>query len=75
MNLKQKYSNEIDNIKSLTEELRQGKIYEITRVRGDSSAYKLANDIDNKLNDLIIKINNNEDGNWESFNKNPEMSI
>ena len=70
MNLKHKYSNEIDNIKSLTEELRQGKIYEITRVRGDSSAYKLANDIDNKLNDLIIKINNNEDGNWESFNKN-----
>ena len=70
MNLKHKYSNEIDNIKSLTEELRQGKIYEITRVRGDSSAYKLANDIDNKLNDLIIKINNNEDGNWESFYKN-----
>ena len=70
MDIKQKYSNEIDNIKSLTEELRQEKIHEITGVPGDSSAYKLANDIDEKIDELLTKINNNEDGNWETIGKN-----
>ena len=59
MDIKQKYFNEIDNIKSLTMSLRRGEIHELhPEVKQYSYASNLADSIDERIEDLLDKIEN-----------------
>lgn len=68
MDLKQKYFNEIDNIKGLTMSVRRGEIHELhPEVRKYKSMGELANAIDERLDKLISKIEKNEKGLFEKI--------
>ncbi|MBZ4030203.1 hypothetical protein K7E08_04500 [Ligilactobacillus salivarius] len=69
MNIRNKYLIEIDNFHNLVKELADGRIYELTGVNGNSSASTLANKINKSFDEIINLIEKNEDGTWESIEK------
>ncbi|KLK98110.1 hypothetical protein XJ18_17970 [Bacillus pumilus] len=52
----QRYSREISKITNKLKELKNDKIYELTNNRSDGSLYTNAMQIEEYLNDLLIKI-------------------
>lgn len=69
LDIKHKYFLEIDNFHNLVKELADGRIYELTGVNGNSSASTLANKINKSFDEIINLIEKNEDGTWESIEK------
>lgn len=69
MDIRGKYCIEINNFRNLVKELADGRIYELTRVNGNSSASTLANKINKSFDEIINLIEKNEDGTWESIEK------
>ncbi|OQQ79551.1 hypothetical protein [Ligilactobacillus salivarius] len=69
MSIREKYFIEIGNFHDLVRELADGRIYELTGVNGNSSASTLANKINKSFDEIINLIEKNEDGTWESIEK------
>lgn len=67
MDIKNKYSLELQAIRNDLENLEKGNIYEIKGTPGVPSHYTIYKRLTKNLNDLLNKIENNQDGAIEYF--------
>lgn len=65
MTLQEKYGLEIQGIQNELENIRDGNIYEITNQKGTPSYRTIYQRLVKKLNRLLTKIENNQDGDIE----------
>lgn len=57
-----RYSHEINKIENLLIDLNNGRVYEVERKPGIPKCSTMAERLKSEIEDLLIKINNNEKG-------------
>lgn len=66
MSIRDKYFTEISNFNGFVQDLKEGRIYELTGVNGNSSASTLADKISESFDEIIDLIDRDKKGTWES---------
>lgn len=69
INIFEKYSHEINKINNILIDLEGGKLYEMQKRPGVPMCSTMAARLREEINDLLNKINNNEEGFSEKISK------
>lgn len=67
--IKEKYSVELNEIKYELQLLKDGRVYEISKTKSDGFLITRATKLEEKINDLLIKIEYNKDSSVEELAK------
>jgi len=62
-----KYSHEINNIDNILLDLEKGRLYEIGKLPGVPKCSTMAERLRTEINDLLVKIDNNDKGFLETM--------
>ncbi len=69
MKLEKKYSHELHDIKSKLDQLRNGRVYEISNVKSDGYISTNIDQLEKSIANLLSKVENGEDSFLEFFSK------